>query len=191
MELIDFIRIRDNILPENVLKNFNEVIKNEKIIKFSEATIIRDKGSIDKKVRDTQMFQFTNNTDSECVTHWANLLYCFFKFRIQEYVQLTKLGLFPEVYIQDMQLLKYEINNFYTWHIDHGAPVPRTLSLVFFVNDDYKGGDLCFMNPNGSKPIKIPVKKNRLIIWPSNFLYPHKVEPVTEGVKYSIVSWAL
>ena len=34
-------------------------------------------------------------------------------------------------------------------------------------------------------------KANRMIIWPSNFLYPHSVKPVTEGIRYSVVSWAL
>ena len=37
----------------------------------------------------------------------------------------------------------------------------------------------------------IEKKSNRMIVWPSNFLYPHAVKPVTEGIRYSIVSWAL
>ena len=31
---------------------------------------------------------------------------------------------------------------------------------------------------------------NRLIIWPSNFLFPHSVLPVTKGLRYSVVAWA-
>jgi len=33
--------------------------------------------------------------------------------------------------------------------------------------------------------------KNRMLIWPSNFMYPHLVKPVTKGIRYSVVSWAL
>ena len=32
---------------------------------------------------------------------------------------------------------------------------------------------------------------NRMIIWPSTFLYPHTVKPVTKGTRYSVVAWAL
>jgi predicted 2-oxoglutarate/Fe(II)-dependent dioxygenase YbiX len=33
-------------------------------------------------------------------------------------------------------------------------------------------------------------KSTSVIIWPSNFLFPHCVEPIQEGVRYSIVAWA-
>ena len=68
--------------------------------------------------------------------------------------------------------------------------MPRTLSYVYFINDDYKGGELIFELPT-NEVIKVDVQKNKLIMFPSNFLYPHKVLPVEEGVKYSVVSWAL
>ena len=29
----------------------------------------------------------------------------------------------------------------------------------------------------------------RLVMWPSNFMYPHSVSPVTKGTRYAIVSW--
>jgi predicted 2-oxoglutarate/Fe(II)-dependent dioxygenase YbiX len=30
-----------------------------------------------------------------------------------------------------------------------------------------------------------------MLIWPSNFLYPHKVNPVKKGIRYSMVCWGL
>ena len=36
---------------------------------------------------------------------------------------------------------------------------------------------------------KIDTKKGDLLIFPSNFLYPHKITPITKGVRYSYVSW--
>ena len=68
---------------------------------------------------------------------------------------------------------------------------PRTLSAIVLLNNDYKGGELCFKDPDGSNDNVILTKSNRIIVWPSTFLYPHEVKPVTEGVRYSIVSWAL
>ena len=34
-------------------------------------------------------------------------------------------------------------------------------------------------------------KPGHVVIWPSNFMYPHAVEPVKKGIRYSVVSWAL
>jgi Rps23 Pro-64 3,4-dihydroxylase Tpa1-like proline 4-hydroxylase len=91
--------------------------------------------------------------------------------------------------VSEIQLLTYPKGNFYKTHIDHFRSSPRTLSIVFLVNDNYEGGELCFELFN--ETIKIPKKQNSLIIWPSNFQYPHKVLPVSKGERYSIVSWAL
>ena len=59
-----------------------------------------------------------------------------------------------------------------------------TLSVVGILNDDYEGGEFIMCEDK-----KIDTKKGDLIIFPSNFLYPHKVTPVTKGVRYSYVAW--
>ena len=65
------------------------------------------------------------------------------------------------------------------------------MSCILLLNNDYEGGNLCFRNPDGSGEWEVEVKPNRMIIWPSNFLYPHTVKPVTRGKSYSVVAWAL
>jgi predicted 2-oxoglutarate/Fe(II)-dependent dioxygenase YbiX len=35
----------------------------------------------------------------------------------------------------------------------------------------------------------VELKKGELLIFPSNFLYPHKVEPVKKGKRYTYISW--
>ena len=62
-----------------------------------------------------------------------------------------------------------------------GIPI---LSIIGILNDDYEGGNLIMF---GDK--KIDTKKGDLIIFPSNFLYPHEITPVTKGVRYSYTSW--
>ena len=59
-----------------------------------------------------------------------------------------------------------------------------TLSIVGILNDDYEGGELIMFEDK-----KIETKKGDILIFPSNFLYPHEVTPVTKGVRYSYVSW--
>ena len=62
-----------------------------------------------------------------------------------------------------------------------GIPV---LSIIGILNDDYEGGELIMFEDK-----KIDTKKGDLLIFPSNFLYPHYVTPVTKGVRYSYVAW--
>ena len=86
---------------------------------------------------------------------------------------------------------RYDKNTLMRPHCDHihdlfdgerkGIPV---LSIVGCLNDDYKGGDFVMWGDE-----KIEIEKGTVIIFPSNFLYPHCVTPVTEGVRYSFVSW--
>ena len=91
--------------------------------------------------------------------------------------------------LECIQILKYEQGGFYVEHTDHFSGRPRTLSGIYFLNNDYEGGDLIFNLDN--KDYKIEKKPNRFIVWPSNFLYPHRVTPVTKGVRYSVVTWIL
>ena len=63
-----------------------------------------------------------------------------------------------------------------------GIPV---LSIIINFNDDYKGGELVFWRDK-----VVELKAGEIMIFPSNFLYPHEVKLVTEGTRYSYVSWA-
>ena len=60
-----------------------------------------------------------------------------------------------------------------------------TLSILGSLNDDYEGGELIFWESH-----KIELKAGSIMIFPSNFMYPHKVVEVTKGTRYSYVSWA-
>jgi hypothetical protein len=76
-------------------------------------------------------------------------------------------------------------------HIDHikslftppeqGIPV---LSMIINFNDDYEGGDLVFWDDYAPK-----LGAGDIIAWPSLFLYPHRVDEVTKGKRYSGVLW--
>jgi predicted 2-oxoglutarate/Fe(II)-dependent dioxygenase YbiX len=123
--------------------------------------------------------------------HWHNLLNYFFSQKINKFSKDANILYFNAPQINDIEILKYENTGFYTWHTDHFAQAPRTISCILLLNNDYEGGNLCFRNPDGSGEWEVEVKPNRMIIWPSNFLYPHTVKPVTKGKRYSVVAWAL
>ena len=62
-----------------------------------------------------------------------------------------------------------------------GIPV---LSIIINFNDDYKGGDLIFWDD-----YKVDLGEGDVVVFPSLFLFPHRVEEVTENIRYSGVAW--
>ena len=187
-KLIDYIKIFDNILEKEKANHFEEVVKSN-LLKFEKAGIARFSGTeTDETIRKTEVVGLTNTNGTLTSIHWCNFIGTKLTNLMNDYSKLT--DTLSNCNIRDMQILKYKIDGFYKIHIDHGPTTPRTLSFIYFINEDYEGGELTFCLPN-KQNIKIDIKKNRCIIWPSNFLYPHQVLPVTKGIKYSLVSWAL
>jgi hypothetical protein len=189
MEIKNFIKIYDEVLPWNVLSN---LIRFANVSKFQETKIGGDKESrVDFNIRRTYALPLSNLRSSMSSAHWFNLLHSYFNKNLKKYKLDANVLHFDYRSIFDIEILKYENTGFYTWHVDHFANIPRTMSCILLLNNDYEGGNLCFRNPDGSEEWEVEVKPNRMIIWPSNFLYPHTVKPVTKGKRYSVVAWAL
>jgi hypothetical protein len=82
-------------------------------------------------------------------------------------------------------LLKYQTGQEYTAHYDGGTITRRTVSPIVYLNDDYEGGEIEFVN----QKVKIKPSSGMLILFPANFAFTHIAHPVTEGTKYAIVTW--
>ena len=75
----------------------------------------------------------------------------------------------------------------YKIHIDHYDENPRILSCSVILNDDYKGGDFCFFE-NEDKFI-VEKEAGSVVVFPSNFCFPHAITPVFNGNRHSIITW--
>jgi hypothetical protein len=190
MEIKKFIKIYDGVLPLNVLSSLIMFANGSKffesIIGGNEGT-----GTTDFNVRRAYCLPVSNLSNSLSMVHWHNLLLHHFNLYLNRYKNDTNIIDYDYGLINDIEILKYENTGFYTWHVDHFSKIPRTMSCILLLNNDYEGGNLCFRNPDGSDEWQLDVKPNRLIIWPSNFLFPHTVKPVTKGKRYSAVAWTL
>lgn len=96
--------------------------------------------------------------------------------------------MFPGCNIQQdsgYDLLKYEVGQHYKQHTDSFKDRPRAVSCSFALNDGYEGGEFAFFD----RKLVYKLKKGSCIMFPSNFMYPHEVLPVTSGIRYSIVTW--
>ena len=86
---------------------------------------------------------------------------------------------------------RYTANTQMLQHCDHiyscfdgsikGIPI---LSIVGLLNNDFSGGEFVFWDDT-----KFQMKTGDILVFPSNFMYPHHVNLVNSGTRYSFVSW--
>lgn len=103
---------------------------------------------------------------------------------------------------EDLQLLKYEVGQFYNTHhdyIDHQRDRqcgPRILTFFLYLSDVEEGGGTNF--PDLDPPITIYPKKGRALLWPSvidsdplekDGRTRHQALPVEKGTKFAANAW--
>lgn len=138
-------------------------VRNTDIIGLSIAEIINKNFSIRKEI-DSELFKYAGEA-------------------IKEYNKK-----FPTAMIQQdsgYDLLRYKTGGFYIQHTDSFMQQPRAVSCSIALNDDYEGGEWAFWD----REKKFTIKKGSVIMFPSNFMYPHEIMPVTKGTRYSIITW--
>ena len=111
---------------------------------------------------------------------------------ILEYINSLKFDWFDSwAGYSAMKFIRYSQGQTMQNHCDHihslfdgerkGVPI---LAIIGLFNDDYEGGELIMIEDK-----KIDTKEGDILIFPSNFLYPHEITPVLKVVRYSYISW--
>ena len=86
------------------------------------------------------------------------------------------------------EFLMYDVKGKYETHVDtfHSrSNETRKLTVLVFLNDDFEGGKF-YLSIEHNR-IYPPQGKGTVIVFPS--FMPHGVEPVTKGMRYSVVTW--
>lgn len=88
--------------------------------------------------------------------------------------------------MEPMQFLHYYPNQgFYKSHCDDGPGSPRIFSALLYLNDVVEGGETYFDRID----VSITPKKNRLVIFPSNYVYTHEAKTPVSNDKFVLVTW--
>ena len=82
-------------------------------------------------------------------------------------------------------ILRYGVGQKFNSHVDDHPDFTRRVSTVYYANDAYEGGEISFKNFG----ISYKPKANEMLVFPSNYVYMHSVNPVISGTRYAIVSW--
>lgn len=190
MELKDLIGQYQLLTPEHVsalLRTFKD--KKE----FEDAQVITsafgDQG-VDKNMRVVKNYAL--NHERSCTeSSWLNFIGFLLKNISVKYFNDRSIP-YDVTRIETVTLLKYSEGGFYKTHTDSGASTHRELSAIIFLNNDYEGGTLQFFEPNLKNLIlEIKPEPGKVVLWPSNYLYPHQATPVIKGTRFTIVSWMI
>ncbi len=89
------------------------------------------------------------------------------------------------------QFTEYKVGEYYDWHTD-SSPTDdlykdRFCSIVIQLNDTYDGGYLQLKDESGDNTIQLDKGIGTMYIFYSNIR--HRVMPVTDGIRYSLVNW--
>jgi predicted 2-oxoglutarate/Fe(II)-dependent dioxygenase YbiX len=186
-------------MQHNKLENYIYIVKNalsvnlcdEILSEFKDSDEWQDTvvglGTVKKDIRNCETivisFPYVIQKNSETRHKLDNAIFDSASKCIQEYN-----AKFPHCKIEEdsgYELLKYPEGCFYTQHTDSFKARPRAVSCSFILNDDFEGGEFAFFD----RELTYKLEKGDALMFPSNFMYPHEVMPVTKGTRYSIITW--
>jgi len=183
----DLIIIKENVIPQENIEEIMLLTNNTKDI--SQATTInKEKEDGHETNLDTRNTLWYNITDSMAKNLEEAVAGCF-----REHV-MPKYNCEFKSY-EPVQFLGYPPGGHYKGHNDGEAfnlktrqweaVMSRDVSFLFYLNDQYGGGELEFYDLG----LTIKPKKGMMIVFPSYKEFAHMVHPVTWGHRYTLVSW--
>jgi len=87
---------------------------------------------------------------------------------------------------ESLRISRFSNGVFFGAHSDDTYATPRTISLVYYPNDDYEGGELEFIHFG----VTIKPKAGDLFVFPSAYSYEHQIHEIKSGnPRWTIVSF--
>lgn len=179
MNPFELIIIKPNIIPQQHINQLLQLTNQP----TSNATVGSGEEKIELQTRNTEWYPIPfpvlqNLTNA--------VMSCYTSFIEPKYHSKVK-------NIEPTQFLSYPVGGHYIEHNDsenfeNGQWVRianRDISILFYLNDNYTGGELEFTQLG----LTIKPKTGMMIAFPSYKEFAHKVHPVTSGTRYSLVTW--
>jgi hypothetical protein len=193
-EIAPGIVIYSDVIPnsENLYKDIEEGMISAKFSWNAAGVKESTDPMVNKKTRDTSIFGvpykgkiediLTENLSEAFLVNVNNLFFEHFDPIEKDY--MATYGIFSEWH-DIYGILKYGEGQQFTNHIDDHPSYHRRVSTVYYLNENYTGGEINFPRFG----ITLKPKANQMIVFPSTYVYNHSVSPVIEGERYAVVSW--
>jgi predicted 2-oxoglutarate/Fe(II)-dependent dioxygenase YbiX len=194
MSLRDDVLVRRNAIGADTLKDLMAEVRQARMSDslVSNFEYSEDAGEVEwivnRNIRDTQEVHVAAATARKLATvHRSSIQ--------------TVINPFYAVEVRDsepLQILHYGAGGHYIPHVDAETlytddsghemwekTLDRDLSVVYFLNDDFAGGELVFP----ALDLTIRPEAGALVCFPSDHNFVHGVNPVTAGHRYTVVTW--
>ena len=193
-EIAPGIVVYSDVIPdsENLYKDIEEGMASAGFTWNAAAVKESTDPMVNKKTRDTSTFGIPYSGKIEEPEHLnfqetflKNINNIFFEhFDPIEKDYMSSYGIFADWH-DSYGILKYGEGQQFTNHIDDHPSYHRRVSTVYYMNENYTGGEINFPRFN----VTLKPKANQMIVFPSTYVYNHSVSPVTSGERYAVVSW--
>jgi hypothetical protein len=172
--------------PSETIKDIEKAIKETKDLEWKKATTFAEDNGIETNtIRSNSAFALRDNARSnEALRKISN-----------EYFDLTascaewyknNFAIEEQIFIvEGFNILRYQTGQEYHAHYDGGTYEKRVISPILYLNDEYTGGEIEFVNQG----VTIKPEAGMFLIFPANFAFRHIAHPVKTGTKYAIVTW--
>lgn len=186
-KLEDYIHVFEGILPDNVCDQIIDTFGHDNLME--PALVVNDEDVNSNDVgqrRSCSLCKISVPNDSipeHKRAYLDNEIFAGINKVISKYREIH-----PDIHCDidtGYELLKYGEGQYYIQHTDSYKEEQRTLSCSFALNDDFKGGEFALFD----REIQLKPKKGSVLVFPSNFMYPHEICPVTKNTRYSIITW--
>tara|TARA_R100001163_G_scaffold6078_1_gene7002 strand:+ start:1934 stop:2491 length:558 start_codon:yes stop_codon:yes gene_type:complete len=180
--LKDYIKIYDDVLDHSICK---QIVESADESKFTKSTVRQNENS-------TANSGGVIKEDRNCYNKWLDKQF--------ENDVFNSIGKILNLYQNDIGtfadgaegkdtgydhlLYKGSEKGKYTTHVDYFSQAPRLLSISILLNNNFDGGNFCFFDE-----YVIEKKVGSAIAFPSNFMFPHAVLPVSNGDRHSVITW--
>lgn len=192
MTLVDNVLIQPNAIGNDDLKHFNNLVLKARMSDSLVSNVETESDStewiVNKSIRDTQEVELSRQAvaiaDRVLASSIATYINNFYGAEVRDW--------------ERVQVLHYGIGGHYIPHVDADTlykddlgldwwekTLDRDLSVVYFLNDDFTGGELVFPD----LALTIRPTAGTLVCFPSDHNYVHGVNPVSTGHRYTLVTW--
>ena len=167
---------------EETIKTLEEVTSTDPNVNFAKAILSDGSVSTGRTNQHLSLTEagYVNEEMRKLNNRFVDLTYSALRdyssrFSIQEQINFN----------EGINVLKYQTGEEYKAHYDGGSGSGRAVSPILYLNDEYTGGEIEFVNFN----VKIKPKAGTFLLFPSTYAYAHIAHPVKTGTKYAFVTW--
>lgn len=180
--LFNYVKIFTDVLPKETIDLFVSVL-SEYENNTSPALVGTSDQIINQEYRITEWIPLSDDIRDNLKNSIAEF---YNNFLIQTYKSNIK-------NIENPQFLYYNVGGKYDVHNDSEDWIDgkltrvcnRDITILIYLNDNFHGGELIFPDYN----VTITPKSGMIIAFPSYIEFSHKVNPISVGERFNIVSW--